>query len=216
MTRSYTRNLPRLTAGSLVAIGGCIVLIGCASTTQSPSTRPASEASGSPPRTIRAAPLTGARTRRPARRGSTVRSQQLHWRVFVSGRRGFALVALRSGVYPAATADGGRRWFVDGPVLYTESADAPLTVTMVGALGPRSYYAYGGGSVVDFTSDGGRRWYRATLGDYVLSVVPSTDRHHMIAVVQNSAGSTSRAAITAIYVSSDGGRFWHLTQHFAY
>ena len=143
-----------------------------------------------------------------------MRSSYLGVRVFVDARRGFALANLASGeIYPASTTDGGKRWRINGPLFYIPAADAPAFVSQVGAAPPGTYFAFGGGSVVDLTTDSGVHWYRAFLGEDVLSVVPGTKAHHLIAIVQDGSGGTR--VISVVYLSTDGGRHWHRTNRFA-
>lgn len=206
---------------AVVGLAACSIPLGCASTTHSARAsssvhRPASTNKWSPPKIITATRLAGPRARHSPRRGTLINSANLRVRVFVSDKRGFALAGVPSGTYPAATRDGGRHWVIDGPVLWIPAADAPLNVTLVGAAPPRTYFAYGNGSVVDFTNDAGRHWWSAALGDDVLSVVPGTKDHHLIAVVQDSATSSSRTAIPLVYLSTDDGHHWQLTKQFAY
>jgi photosystem II stability/assembly factor-like uncharacterized protein len=103
--------------------------------------------------------------------------------------------------------DGGRTWRTDGPALHINAADAPESVLDLGAANRHTVFAYGGGQVVDVTSDGGRHWWQALLGDDVLSVVAFGGR--LIAVAQDATGSGSTAQ-TVVYVSRDGGRHWRL------
>jgi hypothetical protein len=157
------------------------------------------------PVAITATPI--ARTPGSARPGTIVRQRQLSRRVFADARHGFALASLPQAQYPAATTDGGKVWRVDGPALHVNAAQAPLVVLQVGAAGRRTWFAWGGpggGQVVDTTSDGGRHWWRAILGEVVLAVVASADGR-LIAVTQVAGAA---GASTLVYVSKDGGRHW--------
>lgn len=146
------------------------------------------------------------------RRGTLMASDELGMRVFGNPKQGFALAHVSSELYPAATTDGGKTWRIDGPVLYVEAAQGPSGVGQVGAVYPGEYFAFGGGSVVDLTTDAGAHWWQAFLGDDVIAVVPGTKPHHLIAVVQNGGPKV----IDVVYVSADGGRRWNRTTHFAY
>jgi hypothetical protein len=157
--------------------------------------------------------ITATRVTRPAgtvRPGTRVRSATLGQRVFVNGRRGFALANFGGAQYPAATVDGGRTWKTNGPALHLNAAQAPLSVVDVGASNARTFYAFGGGQVVDVTSNGGRTWWRAFLGDVVLAVVPRLSGG-LTAVAQNSSGAGANAT-TVVYVSTDGGHHWRLSR----
>jgi hypothetical protein len=189
-------------------------LSGCGSSAPTSTTHRAAAAKVSPPETVTARPLGPRQGILTIRRGTVVRSNDLSVRVFLDGRRGFALADLEHGeTYPAATVDGGKTWRIDGPVFHIPAANGPAVVTLVGAARPRTYFAFGGGgSVVDLTTDGGVHWWSAFLGDDVLSVVPGTNPHHLIAVVQNGGPKVA----TVVYISTDGGRHWRRSDHYAY
>jgi len=127
-------------------------------------------------------------------------------RVFLSANRGFALAEYKGVTYPAVTKNGGRAWRTNGPAFHLPAAQAPLVVTSAGAAGKKTYFAYGGGQVVDSTIDAGAHWYRAVLGDVVLACVASGSR--LTAVTQ--VAGTGNTAQTLVYVSTDGGRVWRL------
>jgi len=150
-----------------------------------------------------------ARTPNTRRPGTPVRQSQLGHRVFVDARHGFALASLGQAQYPAATQDGGRTWRIDGPALHLNAAQAPLVVLSVGAASKRTWFAFGGpggGQAVDVTSDGGKHWWRAILGEVVLAVVAEEDGK-LFAVAQGAGGSGG-TAVNWVYASSDGGRHW--------
>jgi hypothetical protein len=142
------------------------------------------------------------------RSGTLVREGALGTRVFADSRHGFALASVRGGQYPATTADGGRTWRIDGPILHADAAQAPLVVQQAGLAGPRTLFAWGGpggGQTIDVTADGGRHWSRAIVGEAVLAVV-AAPRRRLVAVVQ--ASGAGGATLTAAYASTDGGRHW--------
>lgn len=89
------------------------------------------------------------------------------------------------------------------------AAQPPLVVTQIGARGS-TYFAWAGpdsgGDSVDVTPDRGAHWWRAFLGDIGLLVVAAPDR--LIAIVQTSP--PSGPTHNRVYVSTDGGRIWHL------
>jgi hypothetical protein len=200
-----------------VAVGaGCFGFGGCASTTPASTTHRAASVHPLTRKSITATPLVPEPGVLNIRRGTQVRSRDLGVRAFVNGKRGFALAGLRNGeTYPAATVDGGRKWRIDGPVFHIPAANAAATVTQAGAAWPDTYFAFGFGSVVDVTTDGGVHWWVAGLGDDVLAVVPGIAPHHLIAVVQNFLGSNTTKVARLVYVSPDGGRHWHLANRFA-
>jgi hypothetical protein len=129
-------------------------------------------------------------------------------RVFLNAKRGFALATVKGVTYPAVTQNGGLTWRTNGPALHLPAAQAPLVVTSAGAAKKKTFFAFGGGQAVDSTIDGGAHWYRALLGDVVLACVASGD--HLIAFAQVTA--TGNTVQTLVYVSTDGGREWHLNQ----
>lgn len=124
-------------------------------------------------------------------------------RVFTSARNGFALASVRQADYAVATTDGGKTWKTDSPALHLHAAQAPLAVVFIGAVNRRTVFAWGGGQVIDATSDGGRHWYRAlfTVGNPV-GVVQGISGH-LLAFVGAFTGRTIWQ-----YVSRDGGRTW--------
>lgn len=140
-----------------------------------------------------------------AKVGTTVHS--LSQRVFVSSRVGFALGSVGQAQYPAETLNGGATWKTFGPALHVDAAQAPLSVTAVGAVNKRVVYFYGSGQAVDVTSDGGRHWYRALAPELSLAVVPGVPGR-LVWLVQDDLGTTGNAAATWQYVSTDGGKVW--------
>lgn len=187
------RRGPALVAGALaggMAVAGALALSGGSAA-----------APAAPQKTVKATRIV--RPPRTLARGSRVRSGALGHRVFVNGRRGFALASVGQAQYPATTGDGGRTWRTDGPALHLNAAQAPLAVQEVGARGPRTVFAYGGGNVIDATSDGGRRWYRAMFTGVPMAVVTGA-QGHLVAFVDGETGG----APTRQYVSKNGGRTW--------
>ena len=138
--------------------------------------------------------------------GTTVPAAGVGQRVFVNGRDGFTLGGVGQAQYPAATTDGGATWKTTGPALHVNAAQAPLSVTTVGVVNRHTYFYYGAGTVVDTTSDGGKHWYRAFLGDVVLAVVPGTNGQ-LVAIAQKGTG-VGNQAVTWVYVSRNGGKVW--------
>lgn len=172
---------------------------------------PASASNSAPPQTVTAARITvQPNTLRP---GTKVHASELGQRVFPNATHGFALADTGNAQYPAATVDGGKTWKTDGPALHLNAAQAPLSVTEVGAAGQRTFFAFGSGQVVDVTSNAGKQWWRAILGDVVLAVV-APGNGELVAFAQDAAGTNGNKALTLVYVSRDGGRHWHLNDNF--
>jgi len=161
-------------------------------------------AAAKPPKTVKATLITRkAGTLAP---GSKVRSGAVAGqRVFTDAKHGFALASVGSADYPVASADGGKTWKTYGPALHLNAAQAPLSVSFVGAVSRKTVFAWGGGQVIDATNDGGKHWYSALFTTGVpVAVVRDIQRHLTAFVGSPSGGSTSR------YVSKDGGRTWRL------
>ena len=161
-------------------------------------------AAAKPPKTVTATLIT--RRKGTLATGSSVRASAVSGqRVFTDAKHGFALASAGSAEYAVATADGGKTWKTYGPALHLNAAQAPLSVSFVGAVRRKTVFAWGGGQVIDATNDGGKHWYSAlfTTGSPV-AVVRDIQGHITAFVGSPSGGSTSR------YLSKDGGRTWHL------
>jgi hypothetical protein len=211
MDRRSRRWMP-LVAG----LAGYLGLVGCGSSSPAPTTHHAVKPAFAYPTTVTARPLGPRQGVVNVSRGTVVPSSELGMRVFVDAERGFALAELHSGeTYPAATVDGGKRWRIDGPVFHIPAANGAAEVALAGAAPPRTYFAFGGGSVVDLSTDGGRHWWVAVLGEDVIGVLPGPGPKRLVAAVQNESSNGSKVA-TVVYGSTDGGRHWHRTDRFAY
>jgi hypothetical protein len=128
-------------------------------------------------------------------------------RVFANGRDGFALANDGSAQYPALSTDGGQTW-IDGRQVYIDAADRAEGVGYVGIASPRTFFAYGS-SAVDVTTNAGRTWWEAFLGELVVAVVPGERPQELVAYVQQSLSNDRvNPAVTWQYVSHDGGRHW--------
>jgi hypothetical protein len=134
-------------------------------------------------------------------------------RVFVNAKVGFALANGDNAQYPASSTDGGRQWRIDGPQLHVDAADGPEGVEFVGITGARTFFAYGS-SAVDVTSDGGRVWWEALLGEQVMAVVPGSAGQLVAYVEQSVSNRHLNPAVTWQYVSRDGGRHWRYSTSF--
>ncbi len=141
--------------------------------------------------------------------GTRVASAQLSARVFADTRHGFALFASPAGAtFPAITIDAGRIWRIAGPVFHAPAAQGPEAVDQVGAAGVGRYVAYGVGSVVDATTDGGKHWWQAALGDEVPAVATTGRQLTAFAQTQTQTARDPLRAVVWQYRSNDGGRTW--------
>ena len=131
-------------------------------------------------------------------------------RVLVTGKVGWKLASGTQAQYAAKTTDGGKTWRIASPALHVAAAQAPLSVSLIGASSAKVAYAFGAGQVADVTSDGGKHWYRALFNGTVMAVVPGP-RKRLIAFVDGGANASGPTAPTWQYTSKDGGRTWKLT-----
>ena len=195
----------------MLSMAGCAASAGTSSQSPAPAR---SEDVPSQPRVVAGRITSGAfRTIKP---GTPVESKVLTTRVFADARHGFALFDDRAGeTFPATTTDGGRVWRIAGPVLHAPAAQGALAVTQVGTAGPGRYMAFGDGSVVDVTNDGGKHWWRAGLGDDVPAVIASGGDLIAFAQEQEPTARETLHAVVWAYRSTDGGRVWHATSALA-
>jgi hypothetical protein len=129
-------------------------------------------------------------------------------RVFVNAFDGFALISVRGQLTPVRTTDRGATWQIDGPGIFTESAaDAALVVDNLDALSASTFYAYGGGQVVDITSDGGRLWRRVIFQGLVAGVSPFNNG---LAAYVDESNRTGSERSTLQFYSADDGRSWRV------
>jgi hypothetical protein len=140
-------------------------------------------------------------------------SRVLGQRIFFNATRGFAMAQVGQAQYPVATSDGGKTWKTNGPYLHLDAAQAPLAVSNIGAGNQKTLFACCGGQVVDATSDGGKHWYQALLGEMVLSVIAPGGGTRLVAVAQSGTGTNVMKATNLVYVSRDGGHHWRLNNN---
>ena len=142
-------------------------------------------------------PAAGSAVRRACRQATERRVGDAH--------DGVALVSVHDELLPARTTDGGRIWRIDGPGLFTEqAADAAAVVNNLDAENASTFYAYGGGQVVDITSDGGRVW-RPTFQGLEAGVSPID---HGLAAYVDQSNSTGTQGVTIQFYTTNGGRSW--------
>jgi hypothetical protein len=192
MSFPLSRRLASLLAVlGLTALGATVVDVFASSTR-------AAAGAASPQKTVNASRV----ARRPGTLapGTAVGAASLGQRVFTDPTHGFALSNTNQAQYPAATSDGGLTWKTDGPALHLNAAQAPLVVLNIGAATRNIVFAYGGGQVINVTSDGGQNWYRALFHGLAMAVVRGAGTR-LVAFIDGPG-------VTWQYVSKDGGRTW--------
>jgi hypothetical protein len=146
--------------------------------------------------------------------GTILPQEDLGIRVFADRRHGFALaIRLAGGVqtYPVASSDGGQTWRVAGPILHVDAAQGAIAVATPGVQGPRFYYAWDDGynSIVDVTTDAGRRWWQTFLPGAVLSVTPETGPGKgLIALVEGPTTDPGGHGASLWDYRTTDGRHW--------
>jgi hypothetical protein len=168
----------------------------------------AAAAAVTPQKTVKATVFT--RRTGTLKPGTAVKSTQLGIRTFLNGSYGVALASGQQAQYPAVTTNGGKTWHTNGPALHVDAAQAPLSVLYEGVASRTTSYAYGGGQVVDVTSNGGTTWRGALFNGLVMAVVPNFEGH-LVAFVDGSNPGSGSSGPTWQYVTKDGGRTWHYT-----
>lgn len=135
-------------------------------------------------------------------------------RAFANRRIGFAITDVSKagdGTYPLATADGGKTWRTDGPVLHTPAAQGPVAVGQAGVLGPRIYFAWCGAcnAVIDVTPDAGKHWWQTFMPGNVLAVLGGSEaRVGLTAIVEGpTSAPNGRGASLWVYLSTNGRRW---------
>jgi hypothetical protein len=127
-------------------------------------------------------------------------------RILAGATGGWKLVSFQQAEYAAATTDGGKTWRIASPALHINAADAPQSVTQIGARSAKVAYAFGAGQVTDVTSNGGKTWYQALFQGTVAAIVPGSASNRLVAYV---AGFTASSP-TLQYISTNGGKTWKL------
>jgi hypothetical protein len=196
--------------GCLAMLGTCLVAAGCGTISHTVVRR-----SGSPVVTPTPRRHLVGRIMRPrsgaVARGTVLGSGAIFTsRVFSNAHDGFALANAKSAQYPVRSVDGGKVWRIIGPQFHIDAADAAEAVGYVGAASRRTLFAYGS-SVVDVTTNAGRTWREAFLGELVVAVVPQNSRTVVAYVQQPLNPNGIRPVVTWQYVTRDGGHHWSYT-----
>jgi len=131
---------------------------------------------------------------------------------FVGRRVGYALVTVGNGTYPAKSVDGGRRWHVAGPMLHQNAAQGGAGVGVINVEGPDVALAWGGitpDGVIDWTTDGGAKWFTVRLPGLVLYV--GGEGGTLVANIYGSVrqGTTTHSGLWA-YRANAGGSWSYL------
>jgi hypothetical protein len=144
--------------------------------------------------------------------GSKLKSSAVGFpRIFVNANTAWAFASTNQAQYAAITTNGGTTWRTASPALHVNAAQAPLSVTQIGARSPKVAYAYGAGQVADVTSDGGKHWYRALFEGTDMAVVPGIGSSQLLTFVDAGASSSGPSGPVWQYASSNGGKTWKLS-----
>lgn len=194
--------------GVAVALAGALALGACAVLMFEPvSSRTSSRAR---PSFVAAGPRPPIRTSKPLRPGTVVPSAKVGVSVFADARHGFTVASMSgSETYPAATVDGGRTWRIDGPVLPALPSGGRAVISQPGIAGPRTYFVsegVGGITLVDVTTDAGKRWWRTLLPGGPVFV--GAYDGELTAIVANSTIDRPDAQETFGAFHSKTGRRW--------
>jgi hypothetical protein len=196
------RGRTMITAGAATALAATAVIA------VSGATAGATAAAPKPAKTVKGNLIT--LTNGTLKPGTKVSAAKLGARQFVNGSDGWALAAGETAQYAATTTNGGKTWRIASPALHVDAAQAPLSVSQIGASRPDVAYAFGSAQVADVTSDGGKHWYRALWQGTVMAVVPGFGSHQLLAFVDGGASASGPSGPTWQYSSTDGGKTWKL------
>ncbi len=164
------------------------------------------------PSTVRASPVSYAPGTNEPRVGTEVALNEVNDIEFATGWVGYALGGPQGSGFPLKTSDGGRTWSIDGPAFFLPVADGASVVTDLAVASASDAYAYGGssgGSSIAVTTDAGRRWWRAYLGQAVVAAAQhGRDIWALAAGPQSPPSGLNAVAPMWLYDSTDGGRSW--------
>ncbi len=130
---------------------------------------------------------------------------------FATPRVGYALGGPFASSFPLKTVDGGRNWFIDGPAFFRPVADGASVVGDMTAASASEAYAYGGpygGSSIVITTDGGKQWWRAWLGQALLAVSQHGSDLWALAAGPTTSSSNALPPKMLLYDSGGDGRTW--------
>jgi hypothetical protein len=200
----------RRRARSLAVLGACLVSAGCGAGSHTVVRGSASRAVDPTPQRHLIARVMRPRLGAVAR-GTVLGSGAIFTsRVFSNARDGFALANDGNAQYPVRSLDGGKTWRIIGPQFHIDAADGAEGVGYVGVAGRRTLFAYGS-SAVDVTTNAGRTWREAFLGELVVAVVPQSSTTLVAYVQQQRNPNRIWPVVTWQYVTRDGGHHWSYT-----
>ena len=190
-----------------------LALAGCGSSASPPA---AAQRVSRPPKIVQAQRMHVSAGFHRLRPGTRVNGSFSGRRFFANRRDGFALgnLTAREGgaMYPLATRNGGKTWRIAGPLVNVPAAQGGVDVAQSGAYSSRLWFMCCGlNTVVDVTSDAGRRWWQAFLPGEVVTVEAGNPSFtgtgaNLIAVVRPLENPRSRHQLW-IYVSRNGRRW---------
>ena len=111
---------------------------------------------------------------------------------------------LASLAYPTLSRDAGRTWVIDGPVFWIAAADGAEATSVIQAASPEISYAWGDGSYLRSTTDGGRHWWQTIFPTGSIFTV----RYGTETLTVVTYGTNGKNGVT--YTSTDSGQTWKL------
>jgi hypothetical protein len=137
----------------------------------------------------------------------------------ILGNDGFALAYINRFQYPLATSNGGKTWTIAGAYFSGPWADASAGGTIIKTLDSPIAIVYGNEWFYG-TTDGGRRWFVTSFSGTAVSANESWGKrwsHAPVFTVDVIAQAPNLATYPVIavaqYISSDGGKNWHLATY---
>jgi hypothetical protein len=147
--------------------------------------------------------------RPPLRPGTVLQAESLVAEEYADPEHGFALANVSYETYPAATVDGGRTWRTDGPFFPIPIIQARGAAQQSGSAGPRTYFAsqgLQGVTVVEGTTDAGKRWWQTVLPGGAVYV--GAFEGELTAIVAGTSGDAQEPSVTFWAFHSKTGEHW--------
>ncbi len=161
------------------------------------------------PSTVRASVVSYAPRTNEPRIGTTVALSEVNNIEFATGRVGYALGGPQGSEFPLKTSDGGRTWLIDGPALFLPVADGASAVSDLAVRSACEAYAYGGsggGSSIVVTTDAGKRWWRAYLGQALVAAAQRGSDIWALAAGPLACPRRFGPALVRAFVALENGR----------